>query len=225
MVKKTKAVEFNEKIQAIKNSKLRDIDFYKFELNDDDVKTLCDAFSENKIWCKKNVRNICVSYNLIGKEMMLEFGRILRDFERLYSINFEENALGPEGIRLFFDNFRSNQSVRIINLASNYIENAVLYISEYLLANQSVQILNLADNSIGGEGIEIFSKCLRNNYTLLELNLECNDLGGEGILSLTKALSTNDTLQNLNLYGTGFGNEGCRHVANLLKSDSKIKFF
>eukprot|EP00048_Salpingoeca_helianthica_P014464 m.221827 g.221827 ORF g.221827 m.221827 type:complete len:145 (-) comp15893_c0_seq1:59-493(-) len=82
-------------------------------------------------------------------------------------------------------------------------EGAVL-VAEALKANNTVTLLNLASNNISLSGARALADALRENTTLLYLILRQNyAISEEGATALEEALEVNTTLLEMDLVSTG----------------------
>jgi len=87
-----------------------------------------------------------------------------------------------------------------------------------------IECLYLGGNSLGVNGAEQISSCLRMFKRLVKLDLRYNDIGAEAMTAISQAL-VNTNIQHLYLEGNNIGDAGCIALVDFLlkKDNSQIK--
>ena len=92
-----------------------------------------------------------------------------------------------------------------------------------LLQNSSLEVLSLKSCSVGAKGAERFATVLSQNTTLKELNLCGNvDIGDDAVELISRGLKINSSLLKLDLSSCGIGDEGCSSLAHVLRENTTL---
>lgn len=113
----------------------------------------------------------------------------------------------------------------IMNLSERELtDDDLIVVVNEALVKKLCKELWLQANKITSKGALTIANALRDNTTLDTLYLRDNHLNNEGVYFLAQALSLNGTnVKNLGLGGNGITDEGVSFVAEMLKSNTKLR--
>jgi Ran GTPase-activating protein (RanGAP) involved in mRNA processing and transport len=164
-----------------------------------------------------------------------------------------ENNLGDEGVAVLTKGICENQTLRMLDLRSNFLScEGAMSLQGLLVNNKVLMGLNLGNNNLRDAGVSALSRGLQHsscrlqkldlsensitstganglanmlyyNRSLRELNLGFNPLGDDGATSIAIALQRNRTLHWLSLRRCLITNAGAMAFANTLPNMSGLK--
>ena len=131
-------------------------------------------------------------------------------------------AVGCEGVKEIASSLCHNSSLEHLGLRSCGIgKNGAERFAMTLSRNSTLKVLDLCGNTeVGDDAVELISRGLKDNQSLLELNLSSCGLGDEGCAHLADALLTNATLTHLWLHKNEIGDGGILSLSETLKQNS-----
>eukprot|EP01080_Neovahlkampfia_damariscottae_P001028 gene1028-9932_t len=129
----------------------------------------------------------------------------------------ENKQSGNVGMKALRDMLKINQKIELLDFEDNALCNEDMKLfCEGLKYNTSVKHLLLSNNDIGDDGSKtIASYLLRTCPSLESLELAGNKIGSKGLSSLCAALEKIISLKSLDLSENKFGSDGAKHVANI----------
>jgi Ran GTPase-activating protein (RanGAP) involved in mRNA processing and transport len=113
-----------------------------------------------------------------------------------------------------------------VNLSEQNLndEDTKIVIKEAIINKQCTE-LDLSKNKITSVGASIIAEALNNNTTLEWLYLSRNSLCDKGVHSLSKTLSLNNCkIHVLDLQRTSIIDEGAEYIAEMLKTNTTLRF-
>ncbi|KAG2393068.1 hypothetical protein C9374_009645 [Naegleria lovaniensis] len=146
---------------------------------------------------------------------------------RIHTLNLQNNLIDESGASLLASSLLNNSSLKVLNLQHNRIgDKGATHFGKMLASNFSLQELDVGSNRIGIEGVSSLVTGLKNNKSLLKLNLRSNNIGDPGAYMFAKSLSLNtNALEELYLGFNGVSVDGAIALANMLKSNNRLKKF
>ncbi|XP_032752173.1 NACHT, LRR and PYD domains-containing protein 4A-like isoform X2 [Rattus rattus] len=133
--------------------------------------------------------------------------------------------LSPDDCKVFGSILMSSKTLKILNLASNNLNQGISSLCEGLChPNCVLEYLVLANCSLSEQCWDYLSDVLRKNKTLSHLDISCNDLKDEGIKILCKALTLPDcVMKSLCLKHCQITTRGCQDLAEVLRNNQNLK--
>nr|CAG4718873.1 unnamed protein product [Naegleria fowleri] len=146
---------------------------------------------------------------------------------RIHTLNLQNNLIDESGASLLASSLLNNSSLKVLNLQHNRIgDKGATHFGKMLASNFSLQELDIGSNRIGIEGVSSLVTGLKNNKSLLKLNLRSNNVGDPGAYMFAKSLALNsNALEELYLGFNGISVDGAIALANMLKSNNRLKKF
>ena len=119
--------------------------------------------------------------------------------EKHTKLDLRGNELTEKDLKCLFDAMK-NQKIKILNLASNKIDDRCApLISDFLEKNDSIEWLNLNNNQLKENGIKILFESLSKNCSLQTLYLNYNMVGEMGCSYISDSLQKKNNLKSLHL--------------------------
>ena len=128
------------------------------------------------------------------------------------------------GCKALGEALKVNQTLKILNLASNNFEDiGIIAIAEGLVENIGLECLFLSGNKITDNGALALSFALSFNRSLDQLNLDGNDIGTNGIKDLSLSLMHDCSIEVLDLGSNKLKSDACCLLASGLASNRSVK--
>ena len=130
----------------------------------------------------------------------------------------ENRGIQSEGVKEIALSLTRNSSLEQLYLRSCGIgKQGAERFATSLVQNTTLRTLDLCGNiEVGDDAVELISRGLKENKSLLELNLSCCGLGDEGCAHLAEALLVNGTLKQLWLQKNEIGDGGILSLSETL---------
>lgn len=172
---------------------------------------------------KSLVAELDLRSNQIDDKGAKMIGTFLRDNVTLKRLILNGNhTIGCEGVKEIAISLCHNSSLEHLGLRSCGIgKKGAERFAMTLNRNSTLKGLDLCGNTeVGDDAVELISRGLKENRSLLELNLSSCGLGDEGCAHLADALLTNVTLTHLWLQKNEIGDGGILSLSETLKHNS-----
>lgn len=150
----------------------------------------------------------------------------LSENTKLEVLIMRENKLKWVPYCNFWDNLKSNSSLKKINVSKTDLSDRVLEKLILMLDQPYIQLieLDLSRNQITDLGLAHLSHSLCNNKTIKFLNLAQNNLRDIGLRNFVNYLSGPDCpLVELSLMGNKINNDGMKFLAEFLRHNTTLK--
>lgn len=181
--------------QAIYNNSIFTLNLKMNKLNNEGIKILSEALSDNK-----TLIILDIGFNKISSEGAKSLAMILSKNRVLTTLKLCGNNLGSEGGKTLAEALRKNTNLSSLTLTNNKLgPEGGKAIADVLLKNTTLTSLSIGNNNLGPEGAKAFAKAINKNKTLTSLSIEKNQLGPEGGKELSKTLPNNTTLTYLDV--------------------------
>eukprot|EP01012_Entosiphon_sulcatum_P022442 TRINITY_DN2739_c1_g1_i1.p1 TRINITY_DN2739_c1_g1~~TRINITY_DN2739_c1_g1_i1.p1 ORF type:complete len:431 (+),score=63.37 TRINITY_DN2739_c1_g1_i1:25-1293(+) len=184
-----------------------------------------------------HLRDLQVTYGVLTSGMNFEmkmfgmrqqdclyFAEVLRAGCTLASLRLPENQIDSDKLKALITGLVRNDSVTVLDLAHNAIEDAGVRALATLLTRKKeiLKELNLCDNNIRTDGAKSLGRCLAINTTITSLNLRLNRLGDDGGRAIFDGLAENHTLLDLNLANNELGPAAAKSLSDVLRTNTTL---
>lgn len=136
-------------------------------------------------------------------------------------------GLGGDHLTVISEGLATNQTLRVLDLFGNNIENHhVIAMAQALEQNDSVEILVLPcpTNDLSVESCAAISQALKVNQKLTTLNLPRSNLTDEGIWHLAQGLTVNKTLKKVEVgVSKNVGDTGMNALTDMLEKNYELE--
>ncbi len=166
-----------------------------------------------------NVCELDLRTNNIDSEGAKMISLYLAETSTLRKLILSENrGIQSEGVKEIALSLTRNSSLEQLYLRSCGIgKQGAERFATSLVQNTTLRTLDLCGNiEVGDDAVELISRGLKENKSLLELNLSCCGLGDEGCAHLAEALLVNGTLKQLWLQKNEIGDGGILSLSETL---------
>ncbi|OMJ69506.1 hypothetical protein SteCoe_32761 [Stentor coeruleus] len=184
-------------------------------------------FEVKRIYLAK-CKDLGIFYNRDQEERFYNFCR--KSFSNR-TMDFKENGLGSESMKVISNILKNNTYFCRLNLSKNIIgEKGLNYLIKCLKLNTSIVSVDLSNNNISIEGSLNFFSILQENEYMISINfssseaLHRNRIGIQGAIAVSKYLQTNKILTHLNISDTSIGKEGFENIIKGI-ANNKILIF
>ncbi|XP_067876452.1 NACHT, LRR and PYD domains-containing protein 3-like [Heterodontus francisci] len=176
------------------------------------------------IGCSDTFKGLHLKFCRIPFEGLQRLGPILHKCQELRLLGLE---LGDSGVKLLSVAIK-NPGCKIQKLCleeNNLTASCIEDLTSALSTNQSLTVLNLSENKLEDSGVKILSAALRNPYCKIqELQLCNNALTASYIKDIISAVNRNRSLMVLNLSYNKMGDSGVEILSAALRNpDCKIQ--
>jgi Ran GTPase-activating protein (RanGAP) involved in mRNA processing and transport len=168
---------------------------------------------------KNNIKKLEISHNYLGseKEERKNFLGAVIVPSSLEELDLSLNGLLSEDINCLTEALKTNQTLRVLNLCSNKIDDqGAKEFAEALKNNKTLLELDLKGNRIVDEGAGHIAEALELNTGLKYINLSDNKMSYQGLEVILKALKNNKNLQVIGLGRNSISHEETKQIVNLL---------
>ncbi|KAJ8725936.1 hypothetical protein PYW08_004119 [Mythimna loreyi] len=140
-----------------------------------------------------------------------------------HQIDLRYYGINPNGFRAMAKALQYNNTVEILNLTDNFLNNDACYhMGDMLLSNNVLTELNLRGCRIGPQGAKRLFHSLHYNRSLKVLDLSYNQLGDEGMKPLATAVNSGLDVKKLNLSYNNISGIGVEILGNSLETNNKF---
>eukprot|EP01125_Pyxidicula_operculata_P014277 TRINITY_DN4756_c0_g1_i2.p1 TRINITY_DN4756_c0_g1~~TRINITY_DN4756_c0_g1_i2.p1 ORF type:complete len:622 (-),score=69.66 TRINITY_DN4756_c0_g1_i2:534-2399(-) len=158
--------------------------------------------------------------------------QLIKEHPSITNLNLRGNNIGRFGILCIADAMKTNNTIRSLVLADNYISFGANYIFESLASNTILEHLNVDNNCINQFETRSLANLITNNSTIRNLSISGSDFGAvEGFYQVSDALSKNTTLRKITLDNCAIDDEmvvhlfkNIREVTCISLQNNKINF-
>ncbi len=175
--------------------------------------------------CYSSVCELDLRSNNIDSEGAKVISSYLVENNTLKKLVLNENrGIQNEGAKEIALSLTTNSSLTQLSLRSCGIgKKGAERFAACLAQNTTLQTLDLCGNTeVGDDAVELMSRGLKENRSLLELNLSCCGLGDEGCAHLAEALLVNGTLTHLWLQKNEIGDGGILSLSETIRQNKLV---
>jgi Leucine-rich repeat (LRR) protein len=171
------------------------------DLTTDNVIAIMSVMRENQLVETLSIPN-CRNFSR-QEDLTKHASRMLEFNNSLVELNFDRNAVGDDGARLFSKVLEfKNKTLRHLSLAGNKIGvDGAEALASLLIRQGNLVSLNLSNNRICDDGAKAFKTALANNKSLRSLDLRSNSIKDSGLVAIALGMQENSTLSELRLWG------------------------
>lgn len=199
----------------------------------------------------KSIKNINIADYPVENSQIKSLHFELLNYDNIIKLSLRNSQINPEQSKLLADGFKSNHSLKILDLSGNnlgyvgakYIadtlvkntgiisldisrnnieEAGAIFLANMLKVNNSLIALNLSNNNIKDVGVIFLSNNLASNKSLSYIALQYNNIGERGIEALSDLLLNNNTLTKLKIDGNNINYQGIEHIAKSMDINASI---
>lgn len=199
----------------------------------------------------KSINNINIADYPVDNSQIKSLHFELFNYNNIIKLLLRNSQINPEQSKLLADGFKSNNSLKILDLSGNNIgyigakhiadalvkntgvisldisrnnieEAGAIFLANMLKVNNSLIALNLSNNNIKDAGVIFLSNNLANNKSLSYISLQYNNIGEKGIEALSDLLLNNNTLTKLKIDGNNIHYQGVEHLTRAMEINSSI---
>lgn len=199
----------------------------------------------------KSIKNINIADYPVDNSQIKSLYFELFNYNNIIKLSLKNSQINPEQSKLLADGFKSNHSLKILDLSGNnlgyigakYIADALvknigiisldisrnnieeagaIFLANMLKVNNSLIALNLSNNNIKDAGVIFLSNNLANNKSLSYISLQYNNIGEKGIEALSDLILNNNTLTKLKIDGNNINHQGIEHLAKSMEINASI---
>ncbi len=199
----------------------------------------------------KSIKNINIADYPVENSQIRSLHFELFNYNNIIKLSLRNSQINPEQSKLLADGFKSNHSLKILDLSGNNIgyigakhiadalvknigiisldisrnnieEAGAIFLANMLKVNNSLIALNLSNNNIKDAGVIFLSNNLANNKSLSYISLQYNNIGKKGMEALSDLLLNNNTLTKLKFDGNNINHQGVEHLAKSMEINASI---
>lgn len=199
----------------------------------------------------KSIKNINIADYPVDNSQIKSLNFELFNYNNIIKLSLRNSQINPKQSKLLADGFKSNHSLKILDLSGNnlgyigakYIADALvkntgiilldisrnnieeagaIFLANMLKVNNSLIALNLSNNNIKDAGVIFLSNNLANNKSLSYISLQYNNIGEKGIEALSDLILNNNTLTKLKIDGNNINHQGIEHLAKSMEINASI---
>eukprot|EP01130_Rhizamoeba_saxonica_P015340 TRINITY_DN6853_c0_g1_i1.p1 TRINITY_DN6853_c0_g1~~TRINITY_DN6853_c0_g1_i1.p1 ORF type:complete len:564 (+),score=114.54 TRINITY_DN6853_c0_g1_i1:150-1841(+) len=170
------------------------------------------------------VKTLYMDGNFFGHPISQEaIGNGLNINTTLKTLDISNCAMRDSGIIRIVTALMEHPTLKVLYLASNYIEDSGAETIAEFLKTSKIRALLLNNNNIGNTGVNAIGQVLTTNTNLNFLTLSKNEISDAGIRQLVNHLSQREVPLYLDLSWNEVGESGQNAIEHLLQNNSNIK--
>ena len=186
------------------------------------------------------VQSLNLSDNHYKDDDVEKIAKMLFNNTTLKELNLSHNSISIKGATAIGESLKYNTTLQHLKIPWNnqFVDTCysaldlsqkgmqivdIQILTKILLNNKTVIELNLSQNKISDDGALCISECIKNNVSLRKIDLSTNRISNLGLRRIASALCINQILQKFDISHNNISDDGAVAVSECLKNNTLIE--